>query len=213
MAGAGFDDGRREDVLAVAVADLPRAVPPPRPDLRIARSVGAVGTRFTAYQGDRALGYLDVDTLLGEQGRFAAGQRLADIGNLWVGPDDRRRGVARWLLSTAAEWLDLAGVRLLLTYRDPTTEEAERAFVAASDSRRWSAPLGDCSAEPAYAGRSRCQKQCLGCREEAEQLGEAEHPVPHGLVRRREVRAGARLDTGEAAEDVPPRVARASRRP
>ena len=131
LAGAGFGDGRREDVLAVAVADLPRGVRPPGPDLRIARSVGAVGTRFTAYQGDRALGYLDVDTLLGEQGRFAAGQRLADIGNLWVEPADRRRGVARWLLSTVADWLELAGVRLLLTYLDPTTDEAERAFVTA----------------------------------------------------------------------------------
>jgi len=135
LADAGFDDGRREDVLAVGVDDLPRAVPPPGPGMRIARSVGAVGTRFTAYQDDRALGYLDVDTLLGEQGRFGAGQRLADIGNLWVDPGDRRRGVARWLLATAAEWLDLAGVRLLLTYLDPTTDEAERAFVTVAGFR------------------------------------------------------------------------------
>jgi len=135
LAAAGFGDGRREEVLAAAVSELARAVPPPRPGVRVVRSVGAVGTRFTAREGDRDLGYLDIDTALGEQGRFAPGQRLADIGNLWVGPDDRRRGVARWLLATAAGWLDLAGVRLLLTYLDPTTEDAERAFVTAAGFR------------------------------------------------------------------------------
>jgi len=49
-------------------------------------------------------------------------------------------------------------------------------------------------------------EQRLELRKSAEQVGEAAHAVAHGLVRQREVRAGARLDTGEAPEDVPPRV-------
>lgn len=54
--------------------------------------------------------------------------------------------------------------------------------------------------------RSLSHEQRLELRKSAEQVGEAAHPVAHGLVRQREVRAGARLDTGEAPEDVPPRV-------
>ena len=60
--------------------------------LRIARSVAALGTRFAALGPRPESGYCDVDSMLGEPGRFAAGQRLADIGNLWVEPEFRRRG-------------------------------------------------------------------------------------------------------------------------
>ena len=48
-------------------------------------------------------------------------------------------------------------------------------------------------------------EQVLELREAVEQVGESAHAVAHLLVRQREVGAGAGLDTGEAAEDVPPR--------
>lgn len=57
-----------------------------------------------------------------------------------------------------------------------------------------------------HGRRSLSHEQRLELRKSAEQVGEAAHPVAHGLVRQREVGAGARLDTGEAPEDVPPRV-------
>lgn len=49
-------------------------------------------------------------------------------------------------------------------------------------------------------------EQRLELRKSAEHVGQATQAVTDGLVRQREVGAGARLDTGEAAEDVPPRV-------
>lgn len=131
LAEAGFGDGKPEEVLAAQIAALPRGRSAPWSGLRLVRSVAALGVRFAAVDGERELGYCEVDTMLGEPGRFAAGQRIADIANLWVEPDVRRRGIGRWLLATAADWLDRAGVRTLLGYLDPSSSAAERAFLAA----------------------------------------------------------------------------------
>jgi GNAT superfamily N-acetyltransferase len=63
----------------------------------------------------------------------------ADIGNLHVTEQHRRRGVATWLLGQAADWLQLAQTERLLTYawlegQDPTGQDytGYRAFLAAS---------------------------------------------------------------------------------
>jgi GNAT superfamily N-acetyltransferase len=88
-------------------------------------------TRFAAIDGEQQWGYIEIDTLLDDYGRFARGQQPADISNLFVEPVVRRRGVARWLLAAAAHWLELAGTGLLLTYLSEEDSEAERAFVAA----------------------------------------------------------------------------------
>jgi GNAT superfamily N-acetyltransferase len=76
------------------------------------------------------------------------GQRLsghggwADIGNLRVSGEHRRRGVATWLLGQAADWLGLAQVERLLDYawldgQDPAGQDRTgyRAFLAASGFR------------------------------------------------------------------------------
>ena len=99
------------------------------------------GTRLSAVQGDDVVGYIEVET-------FDEGERLsrqggwADIGNLQVVDFYRRRGVASWLLSQAADWLRLAGVDRLLGYAwsegtDPAGEDyaADRAFLAAAGFR------------------------------------------------------------------------------
>jgi GNAT superfamily N-acetyltransferase len=99
---AGFADFRREEVLGVAVTELPKEAPQPCAELRLVRSVGTAGTRFAAVDAEGQRGYLEIDTLLGDSGRFVRGRQLADIGNLFVEPEVRRRGVARWLLGTAA---------------------------------------------------------------------------------------------------------------
>jgi GNAT superfamily N-acetyltransferase len=49
----------------------------------------------------------------GTLSRFAG---WADIGNLCVREQDRRRGIGTWLVAHATEWLRLGRVERLLTY-------------------------------------------------------------------------------------------------
>jgi ribosomal protein S18 acetylase RimI-like enzyme len=64
---------------------------------------------------------------------------LADVGNLHVAEQHRRRGVGRWLLSQAADWLSAADVDRLLSYAwlegtDPGGRDYadDRAFLRAA---------------------------------------------------------------------------------
>ncbi|MET0692291.1 MAG: GNAT family N-acetyltransferase [Propionibacteriaceae bacterium] len=133
---SGFSGGRTETVLIAAVDRLVADLPRPPLALRTTRTLGINGTRFTAYDDVVAaapveVGYLEVDTNLGEAGRFSRGAGWADIGNLQVAEPYRRRGVATWLLGHATDWLALGGIGQLLAYVDPEDGEAERAFYPA----------------------------------------------------------------------------------
>lgn len=136
---AGFrHTGHTEVVYLAEVAGLARPAEPPIARLCVRRSVGTNGTRLSAVLGDEVVGYIEVET-------FEEGQRLArhggwaDIGNLHVSGQYRRRGIATWLLGQAAGWLRLAQVERLLDYawlegEDPAGQDyaGYRAFLAAS---------------------------------------------------------------------------------
>jgi GNAT superfamily N-acetyltransferase len=136
---AGFaHTGHTEVVYLARVEDLPHRAGPPVPGLTVRRSVGTNGTRLSAVLGEEVIGYIEVEI-------FESGERLsrhggwADVGNLWVAGQHRRRGVATWLLGQAGDWLRLAQVSRLLDYawldgQDPTGQDyaAVRAFLAAS---------------------------------------------------------------------------------
>lgn len=128
-ATAGFRAGREESVLLASVPELLDRPAPARPDLSCGRTLGINGTRFSALAHGDAVGYLEVDTNLGEGGRFARGVGWADIGNVHVAPEHRRQGVATWLLAQAAEWLQLGGVSRLLSYLGPDDTAAESAWL------------------------------------------------------------------------------------
>lgn len=123
-AAAGYQDGRTEDVL-VATTEALRAQTGAADTLHVRRTVGINGTRFTALDGNSALGYLEIDTNLGEAGRFSRGTGWADVGNLHVEPRDRFAEVAGWLLQRAADWLELGGIGRLLTYSSADDPDAE----------------------------------------------------------------------------------------
>jgi GNAT superfamily N-acetyltransferase len=113
---AGFiHTGHTEIVYLARVGDLPRVAGVPVDGLSVRRSVGMNGTRLSAVLGQEVIGYIEVET-------FEEGERLsrnggwADIGNLRVNEQYRRRGVASWLLGQAADWLRLAGADRLLDY-------------------------------------------------------------------------------------------------
>ncbi|MDN3025775.1 N-acetyltransferase [Streptomyces sp. S.PB5] len=110
-ARAGFRHlGDTEVVLIARVADLPP--PEPCPGVTVERTLGECGTRFTARDGGRALGFIEVDTALARPERHTRAAGLADIGNLHAGSEDLRRR----LLAQAAEWLRLSGVDRVVAY-------------------------------------------------------------------------------------------------
>jgi GNAT superfamily N-acetyltransferase len=115
---AGFKHtGDVEFVLLARVADLPR-VPAPVDGLRARRSVGVNGTRFTAVLDGSEVGSVEVESLADGE-RLARLAGWADVGNLFVHEDFRRRGIARWLFGEAAGWLELGRVERLLAYAAP----------------------------------------------------------------------------------------------
>jgi len=139
---SGFrHEGHTEVVYLARVEDLRRpgdADGPPLSGLTVRRSVGLNGTRLTAVLGAEIIGYIEVE-IFDDGERLARHAGWADIGNLWVAEQYRRRGVATWLLGQAAEWLRLAHVDRLLNYaylegRDMTGQDydADRAFLQAS---------------------------------------------------------------------------------
>jgi GNAT superfamily N-acetyltransferase len=136
---AGFaHTGHTEVVYLATVEDLPHPAEPPIAGLSVRRSVGISGTRLSAILGAEVIGYIEVEVL--EEGeRLSRRGGWADVGNLRVAGQHRRRGVATWLLGQAAGWLRLAQAERLLGYawldsQDPTGQDytAYRAFLAAS---------------------------------------------------------------------------------
>ncbi len=136
---AGFThDGHSELVYAADVEDLRRPADPPLPGLAVRRSVGLNGTRLSALVGGDVVGYVEVE-IFDDGERLARHSGWADIGNLCVAADYRRRGVATWLLGRAAEWLRLAHADRLLAYADLAEGDetgpgntGERAFLQAA---------------------------------------------------------------------------------
>ena len=121
---AGFRHrGRTEIVFVTAIADLPRR-PPPMPGLIARRTLGVNGTRIWALVEDEVLGFIEVDTNLGEGNRAAGITAWADVGNLQVGEPYRRVGIGTWLVAQAADWLRLAGVERLIDYADAEDRQA-----------------------------------------------------------------------------------------
>jgi GNAT superfamily N-acetyltransferase len=116
---AGFKtDGRTEIVFVAAVGNVPRWRPS-LPGLNIRRTLGVNGTRIWALSGDTVLGFIEVDTNLGEANRTAGIANWADVGNLQVVEEHRRQGIGSWLVAEAAGWLELAGINRLLDYASP----------------------------------------------------------------------------------------------
>lgn len=92
---AGFEhDGPTEVVLLAVVDELPRPSEAPLEGLAVRRTVGVNGTRLSACLGDEVVGYIEVDTNVGESGRLIRLCGWADVGNLHVDAAYRRRGVA-----------------------------------------------------------------------------------------------------------------------
>jgi GNAT superfamily N-acetyltransferase len=125
-------EGRVELVLFAPLAALAAA---PRPaGVELARRVGRNGTRLAAVAAGEEIGLVEVEQLTAG-GRDPASATWADVGNLAVAEPHRRRGVGRWLVGCAAEWLRLARVDQLAAYATPDEKDA-LAFLDALGFRR-----------------------------------------------------------------------------
>jgi GNAT superfamily N-acetyltransferase len=113
---AGFTHvGHTEVVYLAKVEDLPDAAKAPVDGLRVTRSVGINGCRLSAVLDDQVIGYIEVETI-DEGERLSRRGGWADVGNLRVAAEHRRRGVGTWLLGQAADWLRLGNIDRLLDY-------------------------------------------------------------------------------------------------
>jgi GNAT superfamily N-acetyltransferase len=113
---AGFaHDGHTELVYLAKISDLRRLASPPLAGLTARRTVGLNGTRLSAVLDGEVIGYIEVE-VRAEGERLARQAAWADVGNLRISEQYRRRKVATWLLGQAADWLELAHVDRLLDY-------------------------------------------------------------------------------------------------
>jgi GNAT superfamily N-acetyltransferase len=127
---AGFaHEGTTEIVLVARTDELAQPGPAPLDGLEIRRTLGVNGTRLSATLGAQTLGFIEVDVDLSDAGRRAGLTSWADVGNLHVGEDHRGRGIGRWLLGHAGEWLRLAGAERVLDYTTLEDEACLRFLV------------------------------------------------------------------------------------
>lgn len=138
---SGFRPHGQVEIVLLAVIDDLRPLgatrPAGLPGLTARRSVGINGTRLSAVTGDEVIGYIEAEVFTDGE-RHARHGNWADIGNLHVASEYRRRGVATWLLGQLAGWLHLAHVDRLLAYtylagQDETGQsyDTDRAFLRA----------------------------------------------------------------------------------
>ncbi|EGE44402.1 N-acetyltransferase [Streptomyces sp. SID4928] len=120
---AGFvHTGATEVLLLAEVSDLPEpGERAGRESPALLRTLGPLGTRFTALAGDRVLGHLELDTTLDRPERVGRGGGLAELADVELdadAPEGADEILAR-LLARAREWLTLCGIDRLLTCACP----------------------------------------------------------------------------------------------
>src|SRR4051794_36577760 len=94
---AGFAPGDRVEVVLVAdVADLPRAGAPPVDGIAVHRALGGHAPRFSAVLDDRVVGIFEVQADLTGGGALSRLAGWAEVWELHVEEDVRRRGIGTW---------------------------------------------------------------------------------------------------------------------
>ncbi|MFF0447684.1 N-acetyltransferase [Streptomyces sp. NPDC004609] len=118
---AGFvHTGHTEIMLIAAVSDLPSPGPAPLPGLTLHRTLGELGTRFTARLDGRPVAYVETGSTLERPERHARPGGIADLADLRL-PEEPHPGLLPWLLGEIRQWLTLSGVDRVLAYADDET--------------------------------------------------------------------------------------------
>jgi GNAT superfamily N-acetyltransferase len=113
---AGFVPGSRVEMVFLADVEAIDRPAVPIADLTIVRTLGVNGTRLSAVRDREVLGYVEVESRLGDVSRAVRQEGWADVGNFCVEELHRRRGIGSWLLGQTTEWLRLGHIDRLLAY-------------------------------------------------------------------------------------------------
>jgi GNAT superfamily N-acetyltransferase len=138
---AGFAPGPDiELVLLADVAALPRGCR--APDGWTCRTrLGGHAVRHEAVRDGRVDGFVEIAADLTHGGTLSRLAGWADVWELHVEPEYRRRGIGRWLLGVAADRLRLARAERVLACGTPESEEhaflAAHGFVELTRTARW----------------------------------------------------------------------------
>ncbi|MGB3633288.1 MAG: GNAT family N-acetyltransferase [Rubrobacteraceae bacterium] len=114
----------REAIYGGTLASVPEPGHPPLSDLKIHRSTGASGVRFSAVRRGEYIGRLECLTDLTDGGALPAFGGWSNLEELWVREDSRNRGVGGWLVEHAVSWLRLAGCDRIVIAVAEEDEEA-----------------------------------------------------------------------------------------
>ncbi|MFJ4964638.1 N-acetyltransferase [Streptomyces sp. NPDC088729] len=128
---AGFVHTGTMEVLLLATVDaLPAPGAAPLPGLIVRRTLGVLGTRFTALLDGQEVARLEVDTILERPERHARPGCTADLADLALSCGADPLSLV-WLLGEVRGWLVLSGVDRLFAYSDETPDGAgERAMLS-----------------------------------------------------------------------------------
>lgn len=108
---AGYRTGseRREALYGGSLNGVSEPEGPPVPDLRLRRSPGASGTRFSAMLGAREAGYCEIVADLTRDNALPALRGWAELAELRVDEGWRSRGIGAWIVRHAVAGLRSAG--------------------------------------------------------------------------------------------------------
>jgi ribosomal protein S18 acetylase RimI-like enzyme len=121
---AGFSArGPIEVVLVADVADLPKVGPAPLDGLTLDTRLGGHAPRLNAVLDGQVVGFCEVQADLTAGGTLSRLAGWADVWELHVDPDHRRRGIGTWLVGQAADRLRLARAERVLAYAAPDGDE------------------------------------------------------------------------------------------
>lgn len=135
----------REAIYSGTLASVPEPRIPPLPDLKIRRSVGEFGVRFSAVERGEDIGRLECSADLTRGGSLPAFGGWSNLEELRVREDSRNRGVGGWLVEHAVSWLRLADCdRIVIAVAEENEEAGAGRFyskfgweVLAREVRSW----------------------------------------------------------------------------
>lgn len=125
LRGAGFDDadGRGETLVAGTLEGVGEPDAPPVEGLSLRRQVAHLATSFSAVLDGEVVGYVNVRDDLTRGGTLARMAGWAEMREIRVEPEYRRRGVATWLVRSAVAWARLGGATRMVAVAAPDMDE------------------------------------------------------------------------------------------